>query len=67
MFCSHHEGENSMSALRKAKPSASSPVRRDCIVEFSEEVTREQAEKLENLVKRDFESEEWVTVEAETW
>ena len=56
-----------MSAMRKAKPSASSPIRRECIVDFSEEVTREQVEKLDNLVKREFDAEEWVTVEAETW
>jgi hypothetical protein len=67
MLCGHHEGENCMSAMRKAKPSASSPIRRECIVDFSEEVTREQVEKLDNLVKREFDAEEWVTVEAETW
>lgn len=58
-----------MATLRKVDPFSDTKwdkIRRECVVDFSDEVTEEQIKQIEDLTKKEFESETWVTVEQES-
>ncbi len=56
-----------MTALRK-KPNRSIIAfdRRDYIVDYSDEVTEEQVRQVDEIVRKEFETGNWVTVEQES-
>jgi hypothetical protein len=59
-------GELQMNSLRKkAEPVACTPEVKDCEINYSNEVTKEQVQKLDELVKSEFDTGEWVTVAGE--
>jgi hypothetical protein len=56
-----------MPALRKRSDrSAVAFDRRDFIVDYSDEVTEEQVRQVDDLVRKEFETGNWVTVEQES-
>ena len=56
-----------MNSLRKRpEPIGCAPAPRDCVIDYSDEVTKEQVEKIEKRLQKFFEQGEWVTVEAES-
>ena len=56
-------GEIAMNSLRKKSGRSNSvPEPQECEVNYSGEVTKDQVEKLRELVKSEFETGKWVTV-----
>jgi len=55
-----------MNSLRKkSEPSVCGPEPQDCEINYSNEVTKEQIQKLNDLVKAEFVTGEWVTTAGE--
>ena len=59
-------GEISMNSLRKkSEPVVCAPEPQKCEINYSNEVSKEQFKKLDELVKTEFETGKWVTVAGE--
>lgn len=55
-----------MNSLRKrSEPVSQEPEPQECEINYSKAVTKEQVRRLDELVKSEFETGEWVTVAGE--